>query len=352
MKNRICFIGAGLKGGGQERALTSMANYLAAEGHQISIINLFRTEQFYELHKTIRIFWPETQRQKHNRLVYACLILPYLRNTLKIVNPDVAFSFGEWFNPYVILSTRFLGIPIYVFDRMGPGIKFDPIIRKARRVLYRFADGIVVQTDTAKKILIEKIRTKKIFVIPNPVNVIDTDISVKKEQIVTVGRLSREKGHAILLRAFKLLSKEDWTLQIVGDGPERSNLVQEAQNLGIAGRVVFHGHQKDFRKILGESEIFVLPSLYEGFPNALIEAMSVPLPCISSDCIAGPSDIIQSGINGILVEPGNIESLAEALNVLTSDAELRKTLAAEGYKVRETLAWDKIYKKYLSLLVS
>ncbi|MBP7508329.1 MAG: glycosyltransferase [Prolixibacteraceae bacterium] len=350
MNKRICFVGGGLRGGGQERALTSMANYFAGCGHHVSLINLFKTEQLYELNDSIEIFWPTTDRDKYHRLIYALLILPYLRRSIRKTKPDVLLSYGEWFNPFVILSTRFLGVPLYVLDRMGPGIKLDPIVGNARKALYRIADGVIVQTDIAARLIKEKTGAKRIKVIPNPVTVIDANTSVKKKQIVTIGRLSHEKGHIVLIRAFARISSNDWTLHVIGDGPELSNLEIESLNLGISQRVKFYGFKKDFSKVLGESDIFVLPSFYEGFPNALIEAMSVPVACVSSDCIAGPSDIIKEGINGLLVQPNNVEQLAFTLNRLIENPELRRRLATEAYKVRETYAFAKIAQQYLDFI--
>jgi len=350
LNKKICFIGGGLRDGGQERALTSLANYFAGMGHQVSLINLFKTEQFYKLETSIEVIWPKTERTNHHRLIYAMLIWRYLRRTLKKLKPDVTLCFGEWFNPFVILSTRFLRIPLYVCDRMGPEINLGLVVGTSRKALYRFATGIIVQTNTAARIVSEKTGAKNITVIPNPVNVIFTEASVKKKQIVTLGRLSQEKGHIILIRAFALLAQKDWTLHIIGDGPERKRLEKEALVTGIEDRVIFYGSLKNFNQILGESDIFVLPSFYEGFPNALIEAMSVPLACISSNCIAGPSYIIEDGSNGLLVEPGNIEALTSALTRLIENPDLRERLALEAYKVRETLAFDKIAKQYLNFI--
>jgi len=347
----MCFIGGGLEGGGMERALTIMANYFARNGYQVSVINLFRTIQFYELESNIEIIWPKAERNRYHRLVYALIIIPYLRRVIRKIKPDVLLSYGEWYNPFVILSTRFLRIPLYVFDRMGPEIKLDKLVETSRKSLYRFAEGIIVQTNMAARIIAKKTNVKKIAVIPNPVNILDVQTSVKKNQIVSLGRLSREKGHLILIRAFSRISQRDWTLHIIGDGPEKLKLESEAASLGILDRIKFYGHLKDFGQIMGESEIFVLPSFYEGFPNALIEAMSVPLACISSDCVAGPSDIIEDGVNGLLVETGNVDALANALNRLIENRDLREILASKAYKVRETLALDKIARNYLDFII-
>jgi glycosyltransferase involved in cell wall biosynthesis len=339
-----------LRGGGQERALSSLANYYAATGHKVSVINLFRTEQFFHLDERIKVTWPEIKRSKHNRFIYAFLIIPYLRKAVRQANPDFILSYGEWFNPFVILSTFALKIPLFVLDRMGPGMDLGILIGTARKILYKFATGVIVQTSTAAAIVREKTKARNISIIPNPVNVIDTNVSVKKKQIVSVGRLTKEKGHIILVRAFAMLEERNWTLHIVGDGPERLNLIEEASSLGVVDRIFFHGLLKDFGTILGESEIFVLPSYYEGFPNSLIEAMSVPLACISSDCTAGPRDIIEHGINGILVEAGNVESLAKWIEDLISNPVLRDKLATEAFRIREKLAFNKIAAQYLDFI--
>lgn len=350
MSKKICFIGSGLKGGGQERALSSLANFYAAKGHKVFVINLFKTEQFFELDPRISIIWPDIDRINHKRLTYAILILPYLRRSVKRTKADVHLSFGEWFNPYVILATRAMRISLFLFDRMGPEMKMDPLVSFLRKLLYRFASGVIVQTGTAADIVAKKTGARNVHVIPNPLNPIDVEILSKKNQIVTLGRLSPEKGHIVLIRAFSRVKNKDWTLHFIGDGPERAVLEKEASDLGLYSRVIFHGHLKDFKNILGESDIFVLPSFYEGFPNALIEAMSVPLPCISSNCVAGPSDIISAGINGILVEPGNFESLANALNLLIENPAMRMKFANEAYKVREKLAFDKIMERYSEVI--
>lgn len=350
MKLKLCLVGGGLRGGGQERTLTNLANFSSGNGFEITVINLFRSEQFYLLDEKVTIIWPPIDRSRHHRLIYAFLILPYLRRNIKEINPAAVLCFGEWFNPFVILATRFLNIPVYAFDRMGPEMKLDPLIQFSRKVLYKYATGVVVQTAAAAQKVKEKTNATNVAVIPNALNPVNVDSKNKKKVIVSVGRLSPEKGHIILLRAFSRIEQIDWHLSIVGDGPERSALEKEAFNLGVIDRVHFLGHLKDFASILGESEIFVLPSYHEGFPNALLEAMSVPLACVSSDCVAGPSDIIVQGVNGLLVKPGDVEELAKAIELLINDPALRYSLAKEAYKVRERFDFEKIAGEYLKFI--
>jgi glycosyltransferase involved in cell wall biosynthesis len=227
----------------------------------------------------------------------------------------------------------------------------DPLIQLSRKLTYRYSDGVLVQTKIAGEIVQHLTGAKKIRVIPNPLYPINTDTSKKINRIVTLGRLSVEKGHIHLIRAFSQIQNQDWSLAIVGDGPERMNLQKESDRLHVANKVKFYGHLKDFTSLLGESEIFVLPSLHEGFPNALLEAMSVPLASISSDCVAGPGEIIQNGINGLLVKPGDEKALAEAIELLILNSDLRRKLAQEAYKVREKYSFEKIAREYLDFLL-
>lgn len=350
MKKRLCFIGQGLKPGGSEKHLVGLANYYSRQGHQVSIVNLFNTERFFEIEKNIQIFWPKINREDYNRFMYAARILPYVRSKVKLSRPDVVLSFGEWFSPFTILSTRFLNIPLFTFELMGPDISFGYVIEKLRKITLKHANGTIVQTNIAKEIIQKRTGSKNIGVVPTPLNEINADISIKKKQIVTVGRLSKEKGHVILIKAFSQLCQNDWTLHIVGDGPERIKLEEEVDILGISNRVIFYGFQKDFSQILGDSEIFVLPSFYEGYPNALIEAMSVPLACISSDCVAGPSDIITDGENGLLVATGDVDALTHAILRLIESPKLKSRVTLEAYKIRETLSFDKIAQQYLNFI--
>jgi len=123
LKLKICFICASLEGGGgMERSLTSLANYYSKIGFEVSIINLFKSGIYFELDSKINVVWPSIERKKYHRLVYAIFNVPYIRKSISTLNPDVLLSFGEWFNPYVIISTRFLKKQLYISDRMGPNL--------------------------------------------------------------------------------------------------------------------------------------------------------------------------------------------------------------------------------------
>jgi glycosyltransferase involved in cell wall biosynthesis len=339
-------------GGGTERDLSGLANYYCSKGIKVDILLLFKLSRFYSIDERIEVFEPDIDRKSMNKYIYALRLIPHVRKILKKTNPNVVFSFGEWFNPFVLMATMGLKYPVFICDRMSPALKFGLILDTAKRIFYKRANGIIAQTNYAADIIRKRTNSKNVAVIPNPLNLMPYINCEKKNYIVTLGRLSKEKGHIYLLQAFAKINKPDWTLHIIGDGPLRQELEELAKNLGIEKKIIFHGHLKDFSFIFSESKIFVLPSLSEGFPNALIEAMSVPLSCIISDCPGGPRDIISNGENGLFVEPGNVESLSGVLNELIENETLRNKLSGNAFKIRERLRYEKIAGEYLNFLSS
>lgn len=344
VKKKICFIGGGLSVGGQERAMTNWANEFAKNDYKVSIICLFKTEIFYKLDPTIEIIWPVLNRKKINKFVYALMLIPYIHKNVKLIAPNTIISFGDWFNAYAILATRFLGIKILITNRMGPNLHLGRLMEFSNKLLYHFADGLIVQTKRAKEIFSSKYKLKKIYIVPNMLTPINIRNHTFENNIVSIGRLSIEKGHQILIEAFAMIQNKNWRLHIIGDGPEMLNLKALSIKLSISENVIFHGHKKEFSDILSKASIFVLPSFYEGFPNALLEAMSIPLACISSDCVAGPREIIQHNINGLLFEPKNVNDLFCKLNNLVSNTEQQIILRTEALKVRHEYSSDKIFE--------
>lgn len=352
MPKSITFICGGLAGGGQERALTNLANEFAKRGHQISIICLFKTEVFFTMHPDIKIIWPVEDRETSNKFIYALKLVPYIRNNIININPDTVVSFGDWFNSYSILATRFLNKPIYITNRMGPNLYLGKFLEFFNKLTYKNATAMIVQTARAKKIMQDKYKIQNIYVIPNAVKPIILENRSPEKSIITIGRLSKEKGHKYLIEAFSKIKDKSWRLDIIGDGDERDNLEKLVAQLDLNGSVVFHGHQKDFKTILAKASLFVLPSYYEGFPNALVEAMSVPMACIASDCIAGPSEIINHGENGFLFETGNIVLLTDILNDLISDPSKIDPIEKNAYKIRTTLEFETIASKFLTTIAN
>jgi glycosyltransferase involved in cell wall biosynthesis len=168
--------------------------------------------------------------------------------------------------------------------------------------------------------------------------------------IVNVGRLVPEKGQKHLIEAFSLLGRRDWRLLILGDGKLREELTNLADSLGIWDLVEMPGTVSDVDYWLAKSSIFAFPSVSEGFPNALVEAMAAGLPCVSFDCNAGPKDIIRNNENGILISEGDVLSFSHALKSLIDDERLRIRMGNAALDIRNDLDLVKISKSYMDFM--
>lgn len=347
---KILIINNGISGGGIERASVSLSNYWAEQGHKITLLTLYQSEHFYSLHKDIKLIEPEFSRKKINKYAYVFQMIIFTRKHIKKVKPNSILAFSEWTNPYVVLANFGLPYPLFLTDRMNPLAKLPFASKMLKKILYKKATGIIAQTNFAKHILKENTNVKNIKVIHNPVNIINKIECNQKNTIISVGRLSPEKGHRFLIEAFAKIKHKNWELSIIGDGCEMSKLNNLASILGVKDRVVFHGYIKDFSPQLSEAKIFVLPSLKEGFPNALLEAMSLPIACIITDLFKNENEIIQDGINGLIVKPACVQELTNAIETLIDDDNLRMKLANNAFRVRLDFKFEKIASQYLHFI--
>jgi glycosyltransferase involved in cell wall biosynthesis len=197
---------------------------------------------------------------------------------------------------------------------------------------------------------------EKALVIPNPVPRM-SNVSVKEENqfpkpfILAMGRFAPQKGFDLLVRAFRKNSVKhpEWSLVILGEGSERLSLEVMATELGIENRIYLPGRYSNPTEVMAEASVFVLPSRYEGFPNALIEAMACGLPSISFDCPSGPREIIRHGIDGILVPPEDVAALADAMSDLITHPEKRERLASRAIEVMDRYGVNRIMAEWEEL---
>ncbi|MDP9863826.1 MULTISPECIES: glycosyltransferase family 4 protein [Streptosporangium] len=169
--------------------------------------------------------------------------------------------------------------------------------------------------------------------IPNAVTRLEGGVSpLTARTAVTVGRLTHVKGHDLLIRAWAQVHARhpDWTLCVFGGGPRREKLQASIDSHGLTGHVLLGGSVKDVGAELGAASMFVLSSRREGMPMVILEAMSKGLPVVSYDCPTGPAELITHGSDGLLVRPGKIQALADAICALIEDEELRREIGARA----------------------
>jgi glycosyltransferase involved in cell wall biosynthesis len=183
------------------------------------------------------------------------------------------------------------------------------------KYLYKKADGFVFQTEDAAKYF-EGIIKCDSKIIPNPINpkfIKEPYKGEREKNIVTVGRLESQKNQKMLIEAFgKIESKyPEYSLLIYGDGSKKEELQDLIKEKGLENKVILKGKIDDVENVIDKAKMFVLSSDYEGMPNALMEAMALGLPCISTDCpCGGPRYLMENGKSGLLVPVGNSDAMA------------------------------------------
>jgi len=340
--------------GGSQRVLANLANELSRRGYNVKIIDLSNKELFFPIHNSVKIIKLGIKTIGSNPVESIYLNIKrinILRRRFKKEKPDVVISFLTKVNILTTIASRFLNIPVIISERNNP--RKDKVIRLwdlFRSVIYKKADLLVTQTDRIKKYY-EKKGIKKIKVIHNPVTIFEiVEEKKRKNIIISVGSLTRQKGYDLLLHAFLSVKDKAWKLNIVGDGLLKAQLTKLSHELLCQDRVIFSGKQKNMKKYYGEAKIYVLSSRYEGFPNVLCEAMAAGLPCIAFDCPTGPREIINNGINGILVENGNVAALAKAINTLIDDENMRNRLGKQALHIRKDLDIGKITEEWEAVI--
>lgn len=343
-----------LKQGGAERVMSELANQFAIrEAIQVHLVLLAKSNDFYKVDDSVIIHRLGFEnKSKLKKVISELTTFKCLRKLLKTHKPDAVLSFMEKYNSFTILASVFLGLRVFVSDRSNPLKKVPKSTELLRKFTYKYATGIIAQTQFAKDVLAAKTKNKNIRVIPNPVKEIQKYSDIAKENLIlNVGRLVPEKGQKYLIESFsRIKEKADWKVIILGDGPLRNELQQQVKNLRLEEKVKFLGAVNNIDEWLAKASVFVFPSISEGFPNALAEAMSAGLPCVSFDCDAGPRDLIENYKNGILIEEKNTLEFTSALQELIDNPNLRLQLGEQAIKIKEKLSLEKIAKKYYEFM--
>jgi GalNAc-alpha-(1->4)-GalNAc-alpha-(1->3)-diNAcBac-PP-undecaprenol alpha-1,4-N-acetyl-D-galactosaminyltransferase len=345
-----------LAGGGSERVLTAMANYWVEHGRDVAVVTLQpSTKDKYKLDSRVRREELELGRARWYQVRHYRRIIGRLREALITCQPSVIVSFLVRANILVAQAARGLPYPIVFSERTSLSLIGEKLrIKLLRRLIYRKAQIIVAQTEETAAQLRRLSGRTEVVVIPNPISkeilLKEKPPEIKDSQrlIVGLGRLQWVKGWDVLIRAFARLPivDEDWLLAIYGEGPERCALEKLIASLEVSDRIRLCGWTPDPASVLREASVFVLPSRSEGFPNALLEAMALGLPVIASNCPSGPADIIVDGINGLLVQPDNVNALSHALLALMKDRGKRERLGRCAREVRKRYRLDRIIAQW------
>lgn len=372
---KVLFFTTRLGKGGAEKLLLRIINNLDSEKFRLYLA-LCQTGGEYEgdLAKNIEVY-TLVNRQK----IAISILLSWfpLRRLIKDLQPDLVCGILDNVNVIAILAT--LGLvnqPKTVLSVHAP-LSFKYSYQVKQRLFnkliygliphtYPFADSIICVSNGVAEDLSNLIpKTKNLLqVIYNPC--VDEEVLTGAQQtppetlpdgcklIVACGRLNPEKGFKDLITALvsvrKVINAHLW---IIGDGELKSELLEQIDSLGLTDLVKLLGFKMNPYQYMAKADLFVCASIYEGFGNVIVEAMACETPVVSTDCPYGPREIIDSGVNGLLIQPpGDPGVLAEGIiQVLTND-DLQKRLIQEGKKRAEDFQTDKISQKYASLFLS
>lgn len=349
---KVALVISSLGCGGAERVLTRMAAYWVRRGWDVTLITFDdAAAPFYAPHSGVRhcaLGLLGESRSLYGAVFSNVRRIARLRHAIQSCSAQAVISFVDRTNVSVLLATMGTRVPVLVAERCDPAMTSPGRgWSHLRRWVYGQACGIVVQTRQAGTYFGTRL-ARRIAVIPNPVlapeNGVAREAALLRPMLIAMGRLVYQKGFDLLLDAFARVTEEhsEWRLIILGEGPQRAALESQAARLGLDGRVTFPGQVRDPAVYLLQSDLFVLPSRFEGFPNALTEAMACGLPVIAADCPSGPRDIVRHECDGLLVPPDDVRALTEALARLMGDVGLRRRLGSHATKVVERFSMDRI----------
>lgn len=309
----------------------------------------------YNIPQSIVIHKPDWDFKNHNRNVGTIKTLFFIRKTINKIKPDVVLSFGEMWNNLVLLSLMGTSFPVFVSDRSMPNKNLGRLQNKLRNWLYPKAAGFIAQTEKSAIVASRFGWNKNIKIIGNPVPRIDVG-RPRGKQILTVGRLIKTKNVDRLISMYANIQTEfeDWKLCVVGGnaagGRILEDLSSQVERLSLSESVRLEGEKSNIMDYFRESEVFAFTSTSEGFPNALAEAMSAGLAVIAYDCMAGPSDLIDDGINGYLIPENNETMFQEKLSKLLSNPDLRKSFGDSAKEKMKTFHEAEIAKAFYDFI--
>lgn len=384
MQRRLAIVIHSLDGGGAEWTAARMASHWAEAGHSVTLITLDSAgADRYCLSAKVERRALDVMGLSSNPLAAIrnnFRRIRALHRAIADVKPDHVISLTDKTNVLTLAACRKLAVPVIVAERIDP--RYHSIGRVwsyLRERFYPQAAAVVVQTEGIREAVRPLAPSRPVYVIPNVVekpgpkkgtSLISQEgpegVSQKsvmspfsgtfwvpeRRRVLGMGRLAGQKGFDLLIRAFAQTAdrRPKWDLVIMGEGPERSALEQLVEQLGLVDRVFLPGWIENPDEALESADLFVLSSRYEGFPNALLEAMAAGLPVISFDCPSGPYEIIRDGYDGLLVRNGSVEWLAAAMDRLMRDETARRLLGEKGPEVLWRFSPERYYACWEAVL--
>ncbi|RAJ16058.1 glycosyltransferase family 4 protein [Arenibacter echinorum] len=358
VKQKLAFVIPSLGAGGAERVVSTLANTLTTD-YEVYIISFIKVVPFYQLHKDVRLLHcvdnVPPSRNIFNALKSNYILLKKINAIVKKEKIQLLIGFLTSANVLSVLAAKSNSIPCIISERNNPNKnKANKFWKLLKSFSYPKANFLVVQTREIKEYYASSVDEKKLIILPNPIS---NELSLKRDNevfkenvILNVGRLTNQKAQDVLIKSFSEIEDKNWKLLIIGEGPKKKEYEQLIENLDLKNRVIIKSKIQNIDKYYNSSKIFAFTSIFEGFPNALIEAMHFGIPSISTDCPTGPSELIKDGINGFLIPMNNEEVLTEKINQLISREDLRLSFGKNGQKAVDQFKVDAVVKQWNKII--
>jgi GalNAc-alpha-(1->4)-GalNAc-alpha-(1->3)-diNAcBac-PP-undecaprenol alpha-1,4-N-acetyl-D-galactosaminyltransferase len=339
--------------GGAERVMSIVANYWASHGWEVTLLTLVGKSEpsFYALDSKINVQQLGIAGSSANAIeaiISTWRRIKTLRSAIIASQPNVAISFMNTANVLTLIACWNLNIPVIVSEHTYPAFADTGKVWKLlMKITYHRADLVTLLTQDALPFY-PTTKGYRSIVMPNPIitplREVTTEKLLSSPTLIAIGRLQPVKGFDILIQAFHQIHDKypDWHLTILGEGSSRSELEELRAKLQLVERIHLPGQVQNVNAHLRQADIFVMSSRSEGFPMALCEAMACSLPVISADCPSGPREIIENGVDGILVATEDVNALAQGLDILMSDPAKRQQLAQAAPLVLERFGLEKV----------
>ena len=355
MKAVIAFYINTLGNGGAERVISQLANYLSSIEYRVILITSYRVENEYFICEQVERINIESEKDTRNVIKRNFSRIRAVRKICRREKVDVLISFMAEPNFRAVLACIGLPTKNIISIRSDPRREYGGKIGHCiGKFLLPMADGCVFQTEDAKSWFPKRLQ-KKSTIIFNPLAKAFFEVERKVVcNVVSICRLNKAKNLGMLIRAFQRLANKypDQNLLIYGNGEMKQELQELIASCSLEQRVKLMGATTDVPTVLAGAGIFVLSSDYEGMPNALMEALAVGVPSVSTDCpCGGPRMLIEHGTNGLLVPVGDEEKLVEALDFLLSDQEFAAQIGKNAaQKARGQFYSEKICAQWVQYI--
>lgn len=335
--------------GGAERQIIMLSNEMAMRGHEVYMIVLNQFNSPYLILDKVRVY--DLTSLDKGKFGIVKRFFAFKKKIVEI-KPDITINYnlqGAYFS--LLAGKRICGKVIYS-ERGDPyDSEYSGLLGYVRDYTCRHVDGLVFQSEGARDFFTIG-KKQEAIVIHNSVSVPQDKYPIAKirdNRIVTVGRLHPQKNPHLLIDAFAKIASNypDIRLDFYGDGEMHNELQTKIDSLRLSDRIGLHPSRKDIFECIRTARIFVLPSDFEGMPNALMEAMSLGIPCISTDCRPGGArTLIEEGKNGFIVPVRDVNALSEKMSFLLDNPDVAERVAKEARHLGETHTNTVIFSKW------